>query len=72
MTVFFQGAVMIGSSKRVLENFKALEPAQQERVKQAMVEALEVRALVRAHVILNRSEAPLAGKGSDGDRYEDH
>jgi hypothetical protein len=48
---------MKGSTKRVLENFKALEPAQQERVKQALAQALETSALARAELFHTRTEA---------------
>lgn len=48
---------MRGSVKRVLENFRGLEPAQQERVTQALVEALEISALARARMVQNRPAA---------------
>lgn len=56
MIGFSRGATMKGSAKRVLENFKALEPEQQERVKQALEETLKISLLARAQVIQNRSK----------------
>jgi len=38
-------------TKKALENFRALEPAQQERVQKALMKALEMKAQASANII---------------------